>query len=36
LDDELAQLTYCRAGQCRTGEAAPAVALHFRRTRASR
>jgi N-acetylglucosamine-6-sulfatase len=35
LDDALAQLTYCRAGQCRTGDARPAVVLHFRRTRAS-
>ena len=33
LGDELAQLTYCRAGQCRTGDARPAVTLHFRRTR---
>ena len=33
LADELAQLTYCRAGQCRAGDGRPAVTLHFRRTR---
>ena len=35
LSDELAQIAFCRAEQCRSGDARPAIELHFRRTRAA-